>query len=153
MNIKRKININHKEITVEAQPTARLIDVLREDMRLTGTKEGCGEGECGACSVMINGDVVNSCIILWGQMQDGDELITVEGLAKDGKLSPVQDKFIEHGAVHCGACIPGMLVAATAMINKNPNPTLNEIKDGISGNLCRCTGYGKILKAIQESLS
>ena len=148
-----KFKLNNEDIVLNENPSMRLLDVLREQFGFVGVKEGCGEGECGACSVMINGDVVNSCIILWGQMQDGDELITVEGLAKDGKLSPVQDKFIEHGAVHCGACIPGMLVAATAMINKNPNPTLNEIKDGISGNLCRCTGYGKILKAIQESLS
>jgi len=150
--MKRKLIINHKDITIEANPTSRLIDVLREDLRLTGTKEGCGEGECGACSVMINGDVVNACIILWGQMQDGDELVTVEGLAKEGELSSIQDNFLEHGAVQCGACIPGMLVAATAMINKNPNPTIDEIKDGIAGNLCRCTGYGKILNAIKGAV-
>ncbi len=149
-NEKRNININNIKITVEAEATARFIDVLREDLRLTGTKEGCGEGECGACSIIINGEAVNSCLILFGQLVDGDSIITVEGLAKDKKLNKLQESFIENGAVHCGACIPGMLMSTTALLMKNPKPNEDEVKDAIAGNLCRCTGYGKIVKAIKD---
>ena len=146
-----KIKLNGVEATVEAQPTRRLIDVLREELKLTGTKEGCGEGECGACTVILNGETVNSCIILFGQLKDGDELLTVEGLSKDGKLNRLQESFIRHGAVHCGACIPGMLISATALLMKNPHPKDDDIKLAIAGNLCRCTGYGKIVQAIREA--
>ncbi|EKD51561.1 MAG: hypothetical protein ACD_62C00230G0007 [uncultured bacterium] len=146
----RSITLNHQSITIKAEPLRRLIDVLREDLDLTGTKEGCGEGECGACSIILNGEAVNSCLILFGQINDGDELLTVEGLMKDGKLSALQESFIRHGAVHCGACTPGMLMAATALLMKCPNPTDEQIKDAIAGNLCRCTGYGRIIEAIRN---
>jgi carbon-monoxide dehydrogenase small subunit len=148
--MERSLKINGKTINAVSGPLTRLIDFLREEIHLTGTKEGCGEGECGACSVILNGETVNSCIILFGQLQDGDEIITVEGIAKDKKLSKLQKAFIKHGAVHCGACIPGMLVSATALLRRNENPTDEEIKDAIAGNLCRCTGYGKIIKAIRS---
>lgn len=131
-------------------PARRLIDLLREDLHLTGTKEGCGEGECGACTIIVNGEAVNSCILLVGQLKDGDKILTVEGLEKDGKLNKLQKAFLEHGAVHCGACIPGMLMSATALLMKNKKPKEAEIKDAISGNLCRCTGYEKIVKAIRS---
>lgn len=148
--MKRTLKINGREVTVEADPTRRLIDVLREDLKLTGTKEGCGEGECGACTIIINGDTVNSCIILFGQMKDGDEVLTVESLARDGKLNKLQDSFVRNGAVHCGACTPGMLMSATALLMKNENPSEEEIKEAIAGNLCRCTGYEKIVDAIKR---
>ncbi|MBI2974700.1 MAG: (2Fe-2S)-binding protein [Deltaproteobacteria bacterium] len=150
--MKRRIKLNNGIINADADPIRRLIDVLRYDLQLTGTKEGCGEGECGACSIILNGECVNSCIILFGQIEDGDEILTVEGLLKDGKLSRLQESFVKNGAVHCGACIPGMLLSATALLNKNLKPTDEEIKDSISGNLCRCTGYGKIIKAIRECI-
>ena len=149
--MQKKIKLNKKETTIEADPTRRLIDVLRVDLKLTGTKEGCGEGECGACSIILNGEAVNSCIILFGQLSDGDQIVTVEGLSKDGKLNRLQDSFIEKGAVHCGICTPGMLVSATALLDKNPQPTEDEIKDAIAGNLCRCTGYKKIVDAIKDA--
>lgn len=145
-----KIILNGKEVAVNVDPTKRLLDVIREDLKLTGTKEGCGEGECGACTILINGEAVNSCIILLGQMKDGDEILTVEGLEENGELNKLQESFLRNGAVHCGACIPGMLMSATALLNKNPKPTEAEIKEAIAGNLCRCTGYTKIVKAIKE---
>lgn len=149
--MKLTLKINEEERIIEADPARRFIDILREGLKLTGTKEGCGEGECGACSIILNGDAVNSCIILFGQLKDGDEILTVEGLAGGGRLSKLQDAFIKKGAVHCGACIPGMLISATALLNKNKNPTVEEIKGAIAGNLCRCTGYGKIVDAIKEA--
>ncbi|MBI2092834.1 MAG: (2Fe-2S)-binding protein [Deltaproteobacteria bacterium] len=150
--MKRRIKLNNGIINADADPIRRLIDVLRYDLQVTGTKDGCGEGACGACSIILNGECVNSCIILFGQIEDGDEILTVEGLLKDGKLSRLQESFVKNGAVHCGACIPGMLLSATALLNKNLKPTDEEIKDSISGNLCRCTGYGKIIKAIRECI-
>lgn len=149
--MKKSIILNGKEVTVKADPARRLLDVLREDLGLTGTKEGCGEGECGACSIILNGDAVNSCIILFGQLKDGDEVVTVEGLAEDGKLNRLQESFVRHGAVHCGFCTPGILISATALLNKNPSPSDDEIKEAIVGNLCRCTGYGKIVAAIKQA--
>jgi len=148
--MKLELKINNKEQTIDTDPERRLIDILREDLGLTGTKEGCGEGECGACSIILNNEAVNSCIILFGQLKDNDEILTIEGLAKDGKLTKLQDSFIENGAVHCGMCIPGMLISATALFRINPKPNDNEIKEAIAGNLCRCTGYGKILDAIKK---
>ncbi len=145
------ILLNGTNVDVKADATRRLIDVLREELHLTGTKEGCGEGECGACTVILNGEAVNSCIILFGQLKDGDEILTVEGLSKDGRLNKLQESFIRHGAVHCGACIPGMLISATALLMKNPKPKDDEIKRAIADNLCRCTGYGKIVQAIREA--
>jgi len=125
----------------------RLIDFLREEMNLTGVKEGCSEGECGACTVLFNGDPVNSCILLAIQAE-GAEITTIEGIAKDGKLSELQQAFVDHGAVQCGFCTPGMILAAQALLDKNPHPTEAEIRRAISGNLCRCTGYQAIVDAI-----
>jgi len=125
----------------------RLIDFLREEMNLTGVKEGCSEGECGACTVLFNGDPVNSCIMLAIQAE-GAEITTIEGIAKDGKLSDLQQAFIDHGAVQCGFCTPGMILAAQALLDKNPHPAEAEIRHAISGNLCRCTGYQAIVDAI-----
>lgn len=148
--MKLTININNKKMEVDAEPLRRLLDVLREDLGLTGTKEGCGEGECGACSIILNDEAVNSCLILFGQLKDGDKIETVEGLSKDGKLNDLQESFIRNGAVHCGMCIPGMLISATVLLRKNANPSDEDIKTAIAGNLCRCTGYGKIVKAIRD---
>jgi len=128
----------------------RLLDVLREDLRLTGTKEGCGEGECGACSVIVNGEVINSCLAPICQM-DGADVLTVEGLEMDGQLHPLQQAFWEEGAAQCGICTPGMLIAARALLDANSHPTHEEIKEGIAGNLCRCTGYTKIIRAIEQA--
>ena len=147
--MKIKLTINGKTKSVQALPTSRLIDVLREDLHLTGTKEGCGEGECGACSIILNGKVVNSCIILFGQMQDEDEILTIESLEKNGKLHKLQQSFLDHGAVHCGMCIPGIIMSAYALLSEKPKPTEREIREGLAGNLCRCTGYGKIIDAVK----
>jgi carbon-monoxide dehydrogenase small subunit len=126
----------------------RLLDVLREDLRLTGTKEGCGEGECGACSVIIDGDVVNSCLVPACQVR-GATVLTVEGLAHDGGLDPLQQAFLECGGAQCGICTPGMLIAARALLDHDPQPTRRDITEAIAGNLCRCTGYVKIIEAIE----
>jgi aerobic carbon-monoxide dehydrogenase small subunit len=140
--------LNGNRVSLDVSGSRRLLDVLREDLRLTGTKEGCGEGECGACSVLINGEVVNSCLVAVGQM-DGCSVVTVEGLAlPDGKLSPLQQAFIERGAAQCGICTPGMLLAAHALLEENPRPSEDEVRVGLAGNLCRCTGYTKIFDAV-----
>ena len=135
---------------IEASPNQRLIDILRQKFDLTGTKEGCGIGECGACTILLNGKAVNSCLILSGQIENS-EIITVEYLAKNGKLNQLQQNFLKNGAVQCGFCTPGMLMSATALLLKNPTPTEEEIKDAIAGNLCRCTGYKQIIEAIQKT--
>lgn len=149
MKIEVQFKLNGKEITVSTKAHKRLLDVLREDMHLTGTKEGCSIGECGACSVVLNGEAVNSCLVLIGQVQDA-EIITIEGLSKNGELHPLQQKFLEHGAVQCGYCTPGMLISAYALLFNNPNPTDEEIKEAIAGNLCRCTGYKQIIDAVKS---
>lgn len=149
--ISKKILINGEEKIVEAPPQARLIDVIREKLVLTGTKEGCGEGECGACSVILNGEVVNSCLVLFGQLEDGAKILTVEGLGDAEHLSPLQECFITEGGVQCGFCAPGFLVAAHALLEKNPKPTRQEIAEGISGNFCRCTGYARIIDSIEKA--
>lgn len=149
--MKVKLELNGIDRVIDADPTHRFIDVIREDLKLTGTKEGCGEGECGACSIILNGEAVNSCIILFGQLRDGDSITTVEGLEKNGRLSRLQESFIKNGAIHCGACTPGMLISATALLNKNKSPSEEEIKEAMAGNLCRCTGYKKIIKAIKDA--
>jgi carbon-monoxide dehydrogenase small subunit len=128
----------------------RLLDVLREDLALTGTKEGCGEGECGACSVLVNDELVNSCLVPALQV-DGAQVCTVEELAKDGDLHPLQKAFAEAGGSQCGICTPGMLTAATYLLSKNPHPTREQIREALSGNLCRCTGYGKIVEAVYQA--
>ena len=128
----------------------RLLDVLREELSLTGTKEGCGEGECGACSVIVDGEVINSCLVPVCQVQDCT-ILTVEGLARDGRLDPLQRAFLECGGAQCGICTPGMLIAARALLDENADPTRDEIKEAIAGNLCRCTGYVKIIDAIAKA--
>jgi aerobic-type carbon monoxide dehydrogenase small subunit (CoxS/CutS family) len=144
-----KLTVNGRACEVAAPPLKRLLDLLREDLALTGTKEGCGEGECGACSVLIDGAVVNSCLVPACQL-NGSEIVTIEGLAKDG-LDPLQAAFIEYGAAQCGICIPGMLMAARAFLDSQPQPTRAEIRAAIAGNLCRCTGYVKIVDAIEAA--
>jgi carbon-monoxide dehydrogenase small subunit len=142
--------VNGQKAVVHAYPMARLLDVLREDLRLTGTKEGCGEGECGACSVLVNGTMVNSCLVPLLQAQ-GSTILTIEGVASDDRLNAVQQAFIEHGGAQCGICTPGMVIAATTLLERNPQPTEAEIREGLAGNLCRCTGYIKIFEAVVEA--
>lgn len=148
MPIPIHFKLNGKPVKIETEANRRLIDMLREDFKLTGTKEGCGIGECGACTVILNGKAVNSCLILVGQV-DGAEIVTIEGLVKKGALHPVQENFIKYGAVQCGFCTPGMLVSSYALLLENPNPSEDEIKEAIAGNLCRCTGYKQIIEAIK----
>ncbi|MDI3547209.1 MAG: aerobic carbon-monoxide dehydrogenase small subunit [Halanaerobiales bacterium] len=147
--IKVNLTVNGKEFTLEVGPKERLLDTLRERLKLTGVKEGCGIGECGACTVILNGEAVNSCLVLTGQL-DGSEVITVEGLEVEGRLDPLQQAFIDHHAVQCGFCTPGMLMSARALLDKNPHPNREEIKRAIEGNLCRCTGYQQIIEAIES---
>lgn len=141
-----KFNVNEKTYEVEIDENMRLLDVLRDKLGLIGTKEGCGEGECGACTIIMDGETVNSCLVM-GFQADGSNITTIEGLEKDGKLHPVQEAYIEAGAVQCGFCIPGMVLSTKALLDKNSNPNDREIREGISGNLCRCTGYNKMLEA------
>lgn len=147
-SIRFKINGEWREVLVP--PQKRLLDVLREDLQLTGTKEGCGIGECGACTVLLNGKAVNACLILVGQVQEM-EITTVEALAKDGQLNRLQQNFLEEGAVQCGFCIPGMLMSATALLMEKEHLTEAEIKKALEGNLCRCTGYKQIISAIEKT--
>lgn len=141
--------LNGKNVTVEVEPHWTLLDVLRDKLGLTGTKKGCEAGECGACTVLINNESANSCLTLIGQV-DGKEVTTIEGLMKDGELDVVQRAFAENGAVHCGYCSPGMIMSVKALLLKNPRPTRDEIKEAISGNLCRCTGYEQIIEAVES---
>ena len=141
--------LNGSRVTVEVEPSLLLIDLLREKLGLTGTKIGCGEGECGACTVLIDGKNVNSCLILAAQI-DGHEVVTIEGLSSYDKLHPLQNAFIAEGAVQCGFCTPGMLLSAKSLLDVNPHPSREEITRHISGNLCRCTGYAKIVNAIEK---
>jgi carbon-monoxide dehydrogenase small subunit len=145
-----KLKVNGQVHEVEAPPLARLLDVLRVSVGLTGTKEGCGEGECGACTVMLDGVPVNSCLVAAGQCE-GREIVTVEGLALGEALTPLQECFVEHGGAQCGICTPGMLVAAEALLRDNRHPTDEQIRDAIAGNLCRCTGYQRIVNSIQKA--
>lgn len=146
------MTLNGEEVTVHIQPDALLLDVLRDELGLMGTKEACGQGECGACTVLLDGQPVTSCLVPALKAQ-GREVLTVEGLASDGELHPLQKSFIEHGAVQCGFCTPGMLMSAKALLDRNPHPTEEEIKVAISGNLCRCTGYVKIVEAIKAAIA
>lgn len=148
--MKLQLEVNGKAITCEVDGSKRLLDFLRDDLGLTGTKEGCSEGECGACTVIVDGKAVPSCLVLTGQV-DGSRILTVEGLEKNGELDILQKKFIEHGAVQCGFCSPGFLMSAKALLMQKKNPTVEEIKRAIEGNLCRCTGYKKILEAIEDA--
>lgn len=139
--------LNGKPVVIDSHPAKRLLDVLREDLRLTGTKEGCGIGECGACTVLLNGKAVNSCLILIGQVE-GADLVTIEGIADGQTLHPLQRNFIRAGAIQCGFCTPGVLLSAYALLKRNPRPTEDEIAVAIAGNLCRCTGYKQIIEAV-----
>src|SRR2546428_6420824 len=139
--------VNNEPRTLQAFPMERLLDVLREDLHLTGTKEGCGEGECGACSVIVDGEVVDSCLVAVAQVE-GSKVITVEGLADGGRLTALQQAFIEHGAAQCGICTPGMLLAAHVLLQQAKRLSAADVREGLAGNLCRCTGYTKIIDAV-----
>jgi carbon-monoxide dehydrogenase small subunit len=147
MKIPITVIVNHEEYRLEVKPNRTLVDVLREDLGLTGTKKGCNEGKCGSCTVLMNGLPVNSCMILAAQA-DGKDILTIEGLADGGRPHPLQEAFVEKGAVQCGYCTPGMILTSKALLDENPNPGMDEIKSAIAGNLCRCTGYSKIIEAI-----
>jgi|SRR5687767_715574 len=139
--------VNGESRTLKAYPLSRLLDVLREQLHLTGTKEGCGEGECGACSVFLNGELVNSCLVPAVQAA-GATIKTIESVARGSELDAVQQAFVEYGGAQCGICTPGMVLAATDLLSRNPNPTEQEIRTGLAGNLCRCTGYMKIFESV-----
>jgi len=145
-----QLTINGREETIEAPPMKRLLDVLREDLHLTGAKEGCGEGECGACAVLINGELINSCLVPILQAE-GAEITTIEGLVIDEKLHPIQQCFLKEGGAQCGICTPGMILATHHLLDKHPQPTLLQIQEGLNGNLCRCTGYMRIFNAVQQA--
>jgi aerobic carbon-monoxide dehydrogenase small subunit len=146
VNINFRLNGN--DIHLDVRPDRRVVDVLREDLSLTGTKESCAAGDCGACTVLVDGESKLSCLMLAAQLE-GREITTVEGLGRENNLHPIQDAFAEHGAVQCGFCIPGMVMASADFLQRNPNPSRSEIRDGLAGNLCRCTGYQKIVDAVQ----
>jgi carbon-monoxide dehydrogenase small subunit len=145
-----KFSVNGEERSVAAPPLKRLLDVLREDLGLTGTKEGCGEGECGACSVLVDGELVNSCLVAVCQVE-GAQVLTVEGVTPAGQLSALQRCFVERGGAQCGICTPGMIVAAHKFLESGLPATNENVREAIAGNLCRCTGYAKIVEAIQEA--
>ncbi len=139
--------LNGAPRSVEAFPMARLLDVVREQLHLTGTKEGCGEGECGACTVVLDGRIVNSCLVPVAQV-NGSNITTIEGVAQEDQLHAVQQAFIDHGGAQCGICTPGMVLAAVDLLNRNPQPSETDIRNGLAGNLCRCTGYMKIFESV-----
>ena len=145
-----EFTLNGEKYKKNADPGKRLVDFLREDMGLTGTKEGCGEGECGACTVMLDGRAVHSCLVLAGQI-NGKRLLTVEGLARSGELSPLQKAFIEHGAIQCGYCTPGMLMSSAALLAENPSPTEDEVRTALAGNICSCGDYSAIIDAVLDA--
>ena len=142
------LTVNDNPYEVMAAPNDLLVDILRQQLGLIGTKKGCGQGDCGSCTVLIDGDPVLACLTLTIACQ-GKEILTIEGLETNGRLDPVQQAFVDHGAIQCGFCTPGMIMSAKALRNENPNPSEGEIKRGLAGNLCRCTGYKKIVKAVQ----
>ena len=143
--------LNGKEVSMAVDPEVTLLHLLREELFLTGTKEGCGSGECGACTVLMDGIAVNSCLVFAPQI-NGTEILTIESLEHDGKLDRLQQSFIDHHAVQCGFCTPGMLMSAKALLLKNPHPSQEEIKIALSGNLCRCTGYQNIIAAVEGAI-
>jgi carbon-monoxide dehydrogenase small subunit len=146
-----EVDVNGRRVTIEGHPMARLLDVLRTQLHLTGTKEGCGEGECGACSVLLDGRLVNSCLVPLAHAA-GARIVTIEGLADDEQLHAVQQAFIDHGGAQCGICTPGMVMAAADLLRRNPNPTREDIRTGLAGNLCRCTGYMRIFEAVVAAM-
>jgi carbon-monoxide dehydrogenase small subunit len=146
-----RFTVNGKQVEVRVHPMARLLDVLREELQLTGTKEGCGEGECGACSVLLDGELVNSCLVP-ALHADGTRITTIEGIATGEQLHAVQQAFIECGGAQCGICTPGMVLAAVNLLARSPNPTEAEVRSGLAGNLCRCTGYIKIFDSVLRAV-
>ena len=144
------LNVNNNEYTLQVKPSATLLDVIREDLGLIGTKEGCGEGECGACTVLMDGLAVNACLILAAEA-NGKHIITIEGLADGEKLHPIQQAFVDIGGMQCGFCTPGMILSAKVLLDRNQNPTDEEIKKGLEGNFCRCTGYTKIIQSVKAA--
>ena len=146
------LRVNGLECVVNAPPMARLLDVLRQELGLTGTKEGCGEGECGSCSVLINGELVNSCLVPVAQAA-GASIVTIEGIGSHAMLHPVQHAFLECGGAQCGICTPGMILATVHLLERCPHPTREEIEEGLNGNLCRCTGYMRIFAAVEKAAS
>ena len=151
MRHKFSFEINGRAVTVGAFSMTRLLDVLREELKLTGTKEGCGEGECGACSVFLDGELVNACLIPIAQVQ-GRKVTTIEGISSSDKLHPVQKNFLENNGAQCGICTPGMVMATVDLLEKKSAPTRDEICEGLSGNLCRCTGYVKIIDSVEKTI-
>ena len=144
--------VNGQSHRLDVFPMARLLDVLREELRLTGTKEGCGEGECGACTVIVDGRIVNSCLVPVAQV-DGSEITTIEGVATEDQLHAVQQAFIEHGGAQCGICTPGMVLAAVDLLERNPQPAEADIRTALAGNMCRCTGYMKIFESVAKAVT
>ena len=145
-----QLNINGQPVEAAVDPNRTLLQLLREDLGLTGTKHGCGLGDCGACTVILDGRPVNSCLVLAIQA-NGSEVLTIEGLAENGKLHPIQQAFVDKGAIQCGFCSPGMILSAKALLDANPKPSEHDIRMALSGNLCRCTGYQKIVDAVGEA--
>jgi aerobic carbon-monoxide dehydrogenase small subunit len=144
------LRVNGMERSLTVSPNRTLLQVIREDLKLTGTKLGCGIGECGACTVLIDGEPVNACLVI-AVKAEGKEVLTIEGIGAQGCLHPLQKGFIDRGAVHCGFCTPGMILAAKALLDRSPHPSVSEIKDALTGNLCRCTGYHQIIEAVQAA--
>jgi len=142
------LKVNGEKYDIVIAPYRTLLDVLREELRLTGSKKGCDAGDCGACTVLLDGKPVNACLVLAATVQDA-EILTIEGLAQNGKLHPLQQAFISEGAVQCGFCTPGVLMSLKALVDHNPSPTLDDVKTAMAGNLCRCTGYAKVFKAVE----
>lgn len=150
--MKISFSINRMAMELDVAPEMRLLDLIRDELGLTGTKESCGQGECGACTVIVDGCAVNSCLVMAGQI-DGSEIITIEGLERDGEMDVLQRAFIEHNVAQCGFCTPGMLMSCKALLMNNPNPTAEEIKRAIAGNICRCGSYPKVIEAVQDAAS
>ncbi|MBI5603655.1 MAG: (2Fe-2S)-binding protein [Deltaproteobacteria bacterium] len=145
-----QLKVNDKDYELEVKPSATLLETLREDLGLTGTKEGCGVGECGACTVILEGEAVNACLVLTAEI-NGKSVQTIEGLADGGKLHPIQQAFLEVGGMQCGFCTPGMVLSAKVLLDRNSNPTDEEIRKGLEGNFCRCTGYTKIIESVKAA--
>lgn len=142
--------VNGSTRTLDVFPMSRLLDVIREELGLTGTKEGCGEGECGACTVIVDNKILNSCLVPVAQIEGGN-VTTIEGVANENFLNEVQQAFVAHGGAQCGICTPGMVLAAVDLLSRNPSPTIGEIRQGLAGNLCRCTGYMKIFESVVQA--
>jgi carbon-monoxide dehydrogenase small subunit len=148
--VRVKARINNDEVEFLCDPRQSLLDCLRDTLNLTGTKEGCNDGNCGSCSVLLNGRLVNSCLVLGAEI-DGQEVLTIEGLAENGQLHELQQAFLDHAAIQCGFCTPGMIMASKALLDRYPDPTDEQIRFWLAGNLCRCTGYEKIIRAIRDA--